>query len=68
MYAASALYLLTCVLVLISEVMGGEPFLRLDKLLIAGILLLLLVGAVTITFNQVGSLRAVRQSRNLSED
>ena len=68
MYAASALYLLTCVLVLISEVMGGEPFLRLDKLLIAGILLLLLVGAVTITFNQVEEFaRRTWQSHNLSE-
>ena len=52
-YVASALYLLTCVVVLLSEVMGGEPLLRLDKLFIGLILLLLLVGVVTIVFRQI---------------
>ena len=67
-YVAIALYLVTCFFVLLSEVMGGEPFLRLDKLLIGLILLLLLVGVVTIVFHQVEDF-VVRtwKAHNLSE-
>jgi tetratricopeptide (TPR) repeat protein len=67
-YVASGLYLLTCVVVLLSEFMGGEPILRLDKLFIALILLLLLVGAVAITFRQIEefALRTWR-AHNISE-
>ncbi|MEI7903247.1 MAG: hypothetical protein WCK89_23650, partial [bacterium] len=53
MYVAIGLYLLTCFFVLLSEYMGGEPILRIDKLLIGLILLLLLMGVVTIVFHQV---------------
>ncbi len=51
-YIAIGLYLTTCFFVLLSEFMGGEPLLRIDKLLIGLILLLLLVGVVTIVFHQ----------------
>ena len=65
---ASALYLLTCVVVVLSEVFGGEPVLRLDKLFIAGILLLLLVGATTIMFRQIEEFaRRTWRAHNLSE-
>ncbi|HPO37437.1 MAG TPA: hypothetical protein PL176_05485, partial [Kiritimatiellia bacterium] len=68
LYVASAFYLLTCVVVLLSEVMGGEPVLRLDKLFIAGILLLLLVGATTIMFRQIEEFaRRTWRAHNLSE-
>ncbi|MBR4170294.1 MAG: DUF2723 domain-containing protein [Kiritimatiellae bacterium] len=52
-YVAAILYLVTSALVLVSEVMGGEPVMRLDKILIADIFLFLLVGAVTIVFEQI---------------
>ena len=67
-YVASALYLLTCLVVLLSEFMGGEPLLRLDKLFIGLILLLLLVGVVTIVFRQIEefTLRTWR-AHNISE-
>ncbi len=67
-YVASALYLLTCVVVLLSEFMGGEPLLRLDKLFIGLILLIMLVGMVTIVFRQIEEF-ALRtwKSRNISE-
>ena len=67
-YVASALYLLTCVVVVLSEFMGGEPLLRLDKLFIGLIFLLLLVGVVTIVFRQIEEF-ALRtwKSNNLSE-
>ncbi|MDD4173171.1 MAG: DUF2723 domain-containing protein [Kiritimatiellae bacterium] len=68
LYVASALYLLTCVVVVLSEVFGGEPVLRLDKLFIAGILLLLLVGATTIMFRQIEEFaRRTWRAHNLSE-
>jgi len=68
LYVASAFYLLTCVVVLLSEVMGGEPVLRLDKLFVAGILLLLLVGATTIMFRQIEEFaRRTWRAHNLSE-
>ena len=67
-YVASGFYLITCVLVIISEIVGGEPFMRLDKLLIGLILLLLLIGVVTIIFSQVENFAMrIWQSRNLSE-
>ncbi len=53
LYVASALYLLTCAVVFLSEFMGGEPILRLDKLFIGLILLLLLVGVTAILFRQI---------------
>ena len=68
LYVASGLYLLTCVVVLLSEFMGGEPVLRLDKLFIGLILLLLFVGVVTIVFRQVEEFTLrIWQTRNVSE-
>ena len=67
-YVASGFYLVMCALVIVSEIAGGEPFMRLDKLLIALILLLLLIGVVTIIFRQIESFALrIWQSRNLSE-
>ena len=67
-YVASALYLLISVLVLVSEAVGGEPFLRLDKFLIGDIFLILFIGGVTIVGQQLGSFaRRTWEGRNLSE-
>ncbi|HPK36801.1 MAG TPA: DUF2723 domain-containing protein [Kiritimatiellia bacterium] len=67
-YVASGLYLLTCVLVLISEFAGGEPLWRLDKLLIGLILFLLVVGGATVVLTQVEAfVKRTWQARNLSE-
>ncbi len=68
MYVATGLYLVTCFFVVLSELMGGEPLWRMDKLLIGLILLLLVIGAVTIVLRQVEEF-AVRtwRAHNLSE-
>jgi tetratricopeptide (TPR) repeat protein len=67
-YVAIGLYLLTCFFVLLSEFMGGEPLLRIDKLLIGLILLLMMMGVVTIMFHQVEEFVArTLKVRNLSE-
>ncbi len=67
-YVASGFYLAMCALVIVSEIVGGEPFMRLDKLLIALILLLLMIGVVAIIFRQIESfVMRVWQSRNISE-
>jgi len=67
-YVATTLYLVTCFFVVLSEMMGGEPLWRMDKLLIGLILLLLVVGAATIVLRQVEEF-VVRTWRmhNLSE-
>lgn len=67
-FVATGLYLATCSLVLLSEFAGGEPLLRLDKVLIGLILLLLLFGVVTIIFRQ-GEEYVIRiwKAHNISE-
>ncbi len=67
-YVAIGLYLVTCFFVLLSEYMGGEPLLRIDKLLIGLIMLLLVIGVVTIMFHQLEEF-VVRtwKAHNLSE-
>jgi tetratricopeptide (TPR) repeat protein len=68
MYVAIALYLVTSFFVLLSEVMHGEPILRIDKLLIGLIMVLLLIGMITIVFRQAEEfvLRTWKE-HNLSE-
>ena len=67
-YVASTLYLFISVLVLVSEFVGGEPFLRLDKFLIGDIFLILFIGGVTIVGQQLGAFaRRTWEGRNLSE-
>ncbi|MDD4103145.1 MAG: tetratricopeptide repeat protein, partial [Kiritimatiellae bacterium] len=67
-YVASGFYLAMCALVILSEIAGGEPFMRLDKLLIAMILFLLLIGVVAIIFRQIESFAMrIWQSHNISE-
>jgi tetratricopeptide (TPR) repeat protein len=67
-FFAAGLYLVTCFFVVLSEFMGGEPLLRIDKLCIGLILLLLLVGLGTILFRQMEEF-VVRtwSAHNLSE-
>lgn len=67
-FFAAGLYLVTCFFVILSEFMGGEPLLRIDKLCIGLILLLLLVGLGTIVFRQTEEF-VVRtwSAHNLSE-
>ena len=67
-YVASVLYLLVSALVLVSEFVGGEPFLRLDKFLIGDIFLILFIGGVTIVGQQLGAFaRRTWEGRNVSE-
>lgn len=68
LYLASGLYLVIAALVLISEVMHGEPFLRLDKILMVGIFLLLLIGMGTIVLQQiVNFIGKTKEGHNRSE-
>ena len=67
-YAASGLYLLICVLVILSEFTGGEPVLRLDKVLLALLMLPLFAGGIAIVWRQIEAF-AVKtwKTHNLSE-
>ncbi|MBP5319523.1 MAG: DUF2723 domain-containing protein [Kiritimatiellae bacterium] len=68
LYVASGLYLVISALVLISELYHGEPILRLDKVLLAGIGVLLLVGVGGVAVEQITALvRKTYQARSLSE-
>lgn len=67
-YLASGLYLAIAALVLISEVMHGEPFLRLDKVLTYGIFLLLLIGVGSILLQQISHfVNKTRETHDKSE-
>jgi len=67
-YAAAALFVVTFGLVVLSNLAGGEVFLRLDKLLVGGILLLFLVGIISVAWQQIEDF-VVRmwKNHNLSE-
>ena len=68
LYVASGIYLVISALVLISEAMHGEPFLRLDKILLRGIGILLLVGVGGIAVEQISAMvKKAFQSSSLSE-
>ncbi|MDR2849091.1 MAG: DUF2723 domain-containing protein [Verrucomicrobiota bacterium] len=67
-YVASGIYLLVFVLVSLSEIAHGEVWGRFDKVLLALLLLLLLVGGIAIVMKQVETFALKTwKARNLSE-
>ena len=68
LYIASACYLVTALLVVASELYRGEPVLRLDKLLIAVILLLSLIGIALFVLRQLQAFVIhTWEAKNISE-
>ncbi len=67
-YVAAALFVMTFGLVVISNMEGQEVFLRLDKILVGCIILLFLVGAISVAWQQMEDF-VVRmwKNHNLSE-
>lgn len=68
LFVAAGLYLVTSVLVIQSEIVNGEPWGRLDKLLIGLIVVLLLTGVVSIVFRQIEDfVKRIWDAHNVSE-